>query len=80
MNELHQMNELNKDFAKAIRSLVDIVAAQQGLLQGLYRAHGALLDALTGSEPQSRPAIDPAAAERARREIDELRHMFGEEG
>jgi len=71
--------EIQRDLAKAIRSLLSLAVSQQALIEQLYRAHDALAAALTGNEPQDRPVIDPAATERAQREIDELRRMFGEQ-
>jgi hypothetical protein len=70
-------NELHQDFAKAIRSLLNLAIAQQGMLERLYRAHDALLTAL-GSAGPSGAAIDVKVDAIAQREIDELRRMFGE--
>ena len=70
--------EIQRDMSKVVRGLLSIVQQQGDLIERLYRAHDALLTALTGGEPDSRPAIDPKATERTRAEIDELRRMFGE--
>jgi hypothetical protein len=79
-NEMESItNEIQRDLARAVRSLLNLAVSQQGLIEQLYRAHDALLTALTGSEPQNRPVIDPAAAARARREVEELQRMFDEQ-
>jgi hypothetical protein len=66
---------IERDFAKAIRSLLNLAIAQQGMLERLYKAHDALLTVLGGGSPA---AIDVKVDEAAQREIDELRRMFGE--
>jgi hypothetical protein len=69
---------IERDFAKAIRSLLNLAIAQQGMLERLYKAHDALLTVLGSAGSQGESAIDVKVDEGAQREIDELRRMFGE--